>query len=211
MKHNKINITDSFHSKCRFVYVYFYDFFSRFVTLRLPQEAKHNGTQIRFVQLNHNGLNQDDWIIDNLRVGGRVQNPDTMLSDFTSGIDPEEWYTFDNVEAKEYCSWEDVAVGNMHGDESASLTTQDLHVTLGYMLQFWYNVGCMRQWNASVAPVHLQYSTDYGMTWSYVSRQCLSNDPVCPQGTSMASVYYGDPMGRWQRVTIPLEGMTNSK
>ncbi|XP_060574508.1 reelin-like isoform X2 [Ruditapes philippinarum] len=181
-----------------------------FVTLQLPQEAKQNGTQITFTQLQHSGLNQDDWIIDNLRVGGHLKNPDSMMSDFVPGIDPAQWYTFDNIKTDDYCDWENVAIGNTHDEESASLTTQDLHVGSNYMLQFWYNVGCMRQWNISVAPVHLQYSTDYGMTWSYILRQCLSNDPVCPQGTSMASVYYGDPMGTWQRVTIPLEGMTIS-
>ncbi|XP_045165547.2 reelin-like [Mercenaria mercenaria] len=182
-----------------------------FVTLRLPKEARRNGTQITFVQLQHSGTNEDDWVIDNLRIGGRQANPDTMMSDFAPGIDPAEWNAFDNVEIDGYCDWQDVAIGNVHGDESASLITQDLHIRSGHMMQFWYNVGCMRPWNTTVAPVHLQYSTDYGLTWSYISRQCLSNDPACPSGASMASVYYGDPMGAWQRVTIPLEGMTNSK
>lgn len=138
-------------------------------------------------------------------------NPATMVTDFSAGIDPAEWNTLDNMKAEEYCDSPDVAVGQIVEKESATLTTQDLDIEEGHMMQFWYNIGCMRPWNASVAPIHLQYSTDYGMTWSYVTPQCLSNDPNCPSGATMASVYYGDPMGRWQRVIIPLSGLTLSK
>lgn len=183
----------------------------RFVTLKLPREARYNGTQISFLQLQHSGINEDDWVIDNFRIGGRQVNPEMMLSDFSHGIDPSEWNTFDNVENGSYCNWDDVAIGDAHGEESATIATQDLNIGKGHMMQFWYNVGCMRPWNTTVAPVHLQYSTDYGMTWTYISPQCLSNDPTCVKGASMASVYYGDPMGRWQRVILPLEGMTVSK
>ncbi|XP_052779173.1 reelin-like isoform X2 [Mya arenaria] len=182
-----------------------------FVTIMLPDDAKRNGTAINFAQFKNSGQNEDDWLIDNLRIGGRNVNPEMMMSDFTYGIDPAEWKTFDNIKTGVYCERSEVASGEIVDDESATITTQDLNIHEGHMLQFWYNIGCMRPWNASVAPVHLQYSTDYGMTWAYVTPQCLSNDPDCLVGPSMASVYYGDPMGRWQRVIIPLEGMTQSK
>ncbi|WAR26098.1 RELN-like protein [Mya arenaria] len=182
-----------------------------FVTIMLPDDAKRNGTAINFAQFKNSGQNEDDWLIDNLRIGGRNVNPDMMMSDFTYGIDAAEWKTFDNIKTGVYCERSEVASGEIVDDESATITTQDLNIHEGHMLQFWYNIGCMRPWNASVAPVHLQYSTDYGMTWAYVTPQCLSNDPDCLVGPSMASVYYGDPMGRWQRVIIPLEGMTQSK
>lgn len=181
------------------------------MTLKLPKEARQDGIQISFVQLQHGGTNEDDWLVDNLRVGGRLVNPDTMMSNFTDGIHPAEWNTFDNMEVADYCQWSDVAIGDSTKTESATLTTQDLDVKEGHMMQFWYNIGCLRPWNTSVAPIHLQYSTDYGMTWSYITPQCLSHDPRCPNGDTMASVYYGDPMGRWQRVILSLESMTNSK
>ncbi|KAL4226959.1 hypothetical protein ACF0H5_014936 [Mactra antiquata] len=182
-----------------------------FVTLKLPKEARQEGMQISFVQLQHGGTNENDWLIDNLRIGGRQDNPDSMMSNFTLGIDPAEWNTFDNMNVGDYCGWSNVAIGDSKPTESATLTTQDLDIKEGHMMQFWYNIGCMRSWNTSVAPIHLQYSTDYGMTWSYITPQCLSIDPRCQNGDTMASVYYGDPMGRWQRVIISLESMTNSR
>jgi len=138
-------------------------------------------------------------------------NPSSLVSDFTKGVDPANWNTLDNIVAEDYCNAQQVAIGQTVDDESATMTTKDLDIAEGHMMQFWYNVGCMRLWNVSVAPLHLQFSTDYGMTWSYITPQCLSNDPNCPKGASMASVYYGDPMGMWQRVMIPLTGLTLSK
>lgn len=183
----------------------------RFVTVKLPEGARHNGTVVSLIQYKHSGSNQDDWLIDNFRVGGRRVNPTTMVSDFSSDIDPAEWNTFDHTEAGRYCDTRDVALGEVVDEESATLTTQDLDISEGHMMQFWYNIGCLRAWNMSVAPLHLQYSTDYGMTWSYINSQCLSNDANCPAGATMATVYYGDPTGRWLRVTRPLTGLTISR
>ena len=179
--------------------------------MRIPPEARQNGTRISLWQLEHSGENQDDWIVDNLRVGGSLVNPESLVAqDFFEGFDPEEWNTFDNMAADDYCEELDVAIGNTLIKEKSTLTTRDLAVKPGHMIQFSYNIGCMRPWNVTVAPIHLQYSTDYGVTWSYLTPQCLSNDPDCPKGASMASVYYGDPMGRWQRVILPLEDMVLS-
>ena len=184
----------------------------RFVTLKLPTEARKNGTRIGMWQMDHSGENEDDWMVDNLRVGGNLINPDSLfVRDFFDGIDPEDWNTFDNMVDDDYCEALEVAIGNTLKNEKSTLTTRDLHIKPGHMLQFSYNIGCMRPWNVTVAPVHLQYSADNGVTWSYLTPQCLPNDPDCPKGASMASVYYGDPMGRWQRVTVPLEGMALSR
>jgi len=208
-----------FNCKCTCKHIIFVDlkniinttFVNRFVTLKLPEGARQNGTMINIVQFQHGGLNHDDWLLDNLRIGGHRVNPGQMVSDFPGGIDAEEWNTFDHMNTGQYCDRDDVAIGGIKDSESVTMTTQDLEIGANHMLQFWYNIGCMRDWNTTVAPVHLQYSTDHGVTWAYITPQCLTNDPACRDGPSMASVYYGDPMGRWQRVVIPLEGMTQSK
>ena len=41
------------------------------MTVKLPEAARQTGTQIGFQQLSHDGTEQDDWMIDNLRVGGK--------------------------------------------------------------------------------------------------------------------------------------------
>ena len=113
--------------------------------MKLPEAARRNGTQIRFSQLVHGGHNEDDWLIDNVRVGGWQVNPEMMQSDFTDSIDPAVWNALDNMKTGEYCDSENVAIGSAisgtGSDESATLTTQDLAVKEGHMIQFWYNVG----------------------------------------------------------------------
>lgn len=59
-----------------------------------------------------------------------------------------------------------------------------------------------------VAPVHLQFSKDYGMHWNHLVHECLPFLPSCRGEASTASVYY--PTGSWRRVTIPLDGIAES-
>ena len=180
--------------------------------MKLPPDARQNGTRVGLWQMEFSGENEDDWIVDNFRVGGNLINPDSLtIRDFFDGFDPEDWNTFDNMEEGDYCDAIDVAIGNTQLDERSTLTTRDLNIRPGHMMQFSYNIGCMRPWNITAAPIELHYSTDNGMTWSYVRAQCLPNDPDCHSGASQVSVYYGDPMGRWQRVTLPLDGMIVSR
>ncbi|KAL3853203.1 hypothetical protein ACJMK2_016762, partial [Sinanodonta woodiana] len=181
-----------------------------FITVKLPQEVKENGVRLRWWQPTHGKNQLHDWAVDNINIGGNIINPENFSSIPEPGFDPTRWYSADNLVVGEYCKSSLVAKGDTLDHEASTLTTRDLNIKEGYMLQFSYNIGCMHSWNSTVAPLYLQYSTDYGNTWSYVVRQCLSNDPRCKDGATMASVFYGDPMGRWQRVTIPLEKMVIS-
>ncbi|KAL5013759.1 hypothetical protein ScPMuIL_008029 [Solemya velum] len=178
-----------------------------FVNVKLPPDAKELGVRVRFWQPEHAGPLLSDWAIDNVRIGGMSDNPDRMLSDFSNELNDTEWFTSDNMGVSNYCGLSDVAEGHTQLDEHSTLTTKDLAIHEGHMLQFMINIGCDQPWNASHLPVHLQYSTDAGVTWSHLHPQCLPNDPRCKNGASMPSVYYGQPGGGWQRVTLPLDGM----
>lgn len=179
--------------------------------MKLPPEAKQHGTRIRFWQPEHGDNHLGDWAVDNIRIGGMSVNPEAMLSDFPNGINDTEWYSSDNMETKDYCSYLDVATGHTQLDEPSTLTTKDLTIHDGHMMQFMINVGCDQAWNSSHLPVHLQYSTDRGVTWSHLHQQCLPNDPRCKPGPYMPSIYYGQPGGGWQRITLPLGGMPVSE
>lgn len=50
--------------------------------------------------------------------------------------------------------------------------------------------------------VHVQYSTDFGVSWSYVVPQCLPADPKCSGGVSQPSVFFATK--GWKRVIYPL-------
>jgi hypothetical protein len=134
-------------------------------------------------------------------IGGSAINPDTLVSHFDP-INDEEWLRSDNVDSDTYCGSADVAMGITLETEDSVLTSRDIHVSDNHMLQFEINVGCGQPWNVSVLPVHLQYSTDNGLAWNYLTPQCLPSDPQCNGGPQMASLYHSEPMGMWRRVTI---------
>ena len=162
----------------------------------LPPEAQKRGVRIRWWQPKHAGRLLGDWAIDNVRVGGDTVNPPSFFSDFTDGFnDTEEWYAFDNAHTEDYCGLSKSGVGNTLAGEPSTLTTRDLNITDifgGQMMQFFINIGCMHPWNATVSPVNLQFSTDHGVTWSYLNPQCLPNEPKCKNGPSMPSIYHDD-------------------
>jgi hypothetical protein len=151
-----------------------------------------------------------DWLIDNVRIGGSAINPDTLVSHFDP-INDEEWLRSDNVDSDTYCGSADVAMGITLETEDSVLTSRDIHVSDNHMLQFEINVGCGQPWNVSVLPVHLQYSTDNGLAWNYLTPQCLPSDPQCNGGPQMASLYHSEPMGMWRRVTYKLNGLPVSR
>ena len=155
-------------------------------------------------------LNKADWMIDNIRIGGLLVNPDTLVGNFDP-ISEEEWLQSDNVQRDSYCGEPSVAMGTTLENENSVLTSRDVHVSDDHMLQFEINVGCGQPWNVSVLPVHLQYSTDDGVSWNYLTPQCLPNDPQCNGGPQMASLYHNEPMGMWRRFTYKLNGLPVSR
>lgn len=172
--------------------------------------ARKNGVQIRWWQPDSSGTQDADWLIDNIRIGGSAINPDTLVSHFDP-INDEEWLRSDNVDSDTYCGSADVAMGMTLETEDSVLTSRDIHVSDNHMLQFEINVGCGQPWNVSVLPVHLQYSTDNGLSWNYLTPQCLPSDPQCNGGPQMASLYHNEPMGMWRRFTYKLNGLPVSR
>ena len=82
-------------------------------------------------------------------------------------------------------------------------TSLSYHVVLHIFCFFQISVGCNSSHHSSfVNPVHLYYSTDFGVTWDYLVPQCLPGDPQCNGVIAPASVYYLN--SGWRRITIPL-------
>ncbi|KAJ8301142.1 hypothetical protein KUTeg_020129 [Tegillarca granosa] len=178
-----------------------------FISIPLPPGSKKNGVRIRWWQPIHSGEGRQDWLIDNVRVGGSPNNPESLRSNFLININYTDWMMADNVETGEYCGVWDAAKGTTLTKEHSALTSRDIDVGGHSMLQFEINVGCGQPGNVSVPPVHLQYSTDHGVTWSYLTPQCLPNDPQCVSGPQMASMFHGEPMGMWRRIIYDITGL----
>ena len=152
-----------------------------------------------------------DWAIDNIYIGGSEVNPESLTSDFGNDMDYENWLRDDNVKIDDYCGEQSIAMGTTLEKEDSVLTTRDIDVKENDMLQFDINVGCGQPFNVMTAPVHLQYSTDNGLTWSYLHPQCLPNDPQCNGGPHAATIFYGEPMGMLRRQTFRLSDLPVSR
>ncbi|KAL8220926.1 UNVERIFIED_CONTAM: hypothetical protein K2H54_056520, partial [Gekko kuhli] len=69
----------------------FYDQFSKpgFVNILLPPDAKEVGTRFRWWQPKHDGLDQNDWAIDNVLISGSADQRTVMLDTFSSAPLPQ--------------------------------------------------------------------------------------------------------------------------
>ncbi|KAG7169873.1 Reelin-like, partial [Homarus americanus] len=96
-----------------------------------------------------------------------------------------------------------------------AITTQELIIHDGHILQFKVSVGCGEtQGECGELPgVRLEYSRDGGVTgWDLVRDSCLpgsSPDPDClPYTFHPQSVFHSDTHSHWRRITIPLPEKT---
>jgi len=180
-----------------------------FVSTKLPKTARKNGVRIRWWQPRHSGKAHADWIIDEIVIGGKEVNPNEVNDDFGAGRRTINWLQMANIRYDDYCGVPYAAVSQSAHGETVVMTTSDVSVAEGDVVEFSIVIGCgAEDWAESVHPVQLQYSIDYGVTWHLVLEECLPFEPGCNGKAQMASIYY--PAGRWQRVTVPLQTATTS-
>lgn len=60
-----------------------------FVNILLPYDAKTIGTRFRWWQPKHDGLDQNDWAIDNVLISGSADQRTVMLDTFSSAPLPQ--------------------------------------------------------------------------------------------------------------------------
>lgn len=184
----------------------------RYLSIKLPEKAKFNGVRLRWWQPLHGGHPVGDWSLDNVRIGGEESNPSEFQSDFSGPVDYQDWMRDDNMQPDAvYCNQDQVASGRTQTKENSVLETREIGVENDFIIEFELNVGCGEASNSSSPPVHLEYSTDSGVTWSHLSPQCLPKDTKCNVGPHMGSVYHSEPMGMWRRYTHVLTGLPVSK
>lgn len=180
-----------------------------YISVELPPDARNNGVRIRWWQPHHGGMSISDWAIDNVVIGGKDFNPDDLKDDFEEGPTKPIWLETDNIHKEEYCGTKDALSGEAKTKEDVLLTTADLHIKENYILQFSISVGCNASWDANISPVHLEYSTDYGITWKHLVQECLPFYPQCNGEATTPTIYYASP--GWRRETILLDGPIISK
>ena len=138
-----------------------------------------------------------------------------MVEEFADGPWMDKWIEHDNGEIEEFCGRRSTITGQATSKEHVKLTTTDVAVIDDYILQFSIRVGCTKEKGdgsteaEDISPVHLQYSTDLGMTWHHLIPACLPFFPHCNGKASQASVYYAHDS--WRRETIPLGDHVKSR
>ncbi|KAB0375952.1 hypothetical protein FD755_012595, partial [Muntiacus reevesi] len=211
----------------------FYDQYSKpgFVNILLPPDAKEIATRFRWWQPRHDGLDQNDWAIDNVLISGSADQRTVMLDTFSSAPVPqherspadagplgriafdmfmedktavnEHWLFHDDCTVERFCDSPDgVMICGSHDGREVYAVTHDLTPTEGWIMQFKISVGCKVSEKVTQNQIHVQYSTDFGVSWNYLVPQCLPADAKCSGSVSQPSVFF--PTKGWKRITYPL-------
>uniref|UniRef100_A0A670YZJ6 Reelin n=1 Tax=Pseudonaja textilis TaxID=8673 RepID=A0A670YZJ6_PSETE len=202
-----------------------------FVNILLPSDAKRVGTRFRWWQPKHEGLDQSDWAIDNVLISGSADQRTVMLDTFSSAPLPQHerspadagptgriafdmflddrttvnelWMFHDDCSIEKFCDSPDgVLMCGSHDGREAYAITHDLTPMEHWIMQFKISVGCKTSEKIAQNQVHVQYSTDFGVSWRYLIPQCLPADPKCSGAVSQPSVFF--PTKGWKRITYPL-------
>ncbi|XP_078717259.1 LOW QUALITY PROTEIN: reelin [Lampetra fluviatilis] len=162
------------------------------------------------------------WALDDVLVGGEEVNPSILVDDFQTGSGEaalrEDLWTFHPhaAPAAGFCSRPGGALvwpGGQPLPTPASLTTRQLIIAPGSMVQFQIVIGCGGGGSddacSDAFSVRLEYSTDAGRDqWALVQGECLpsgaSRAGCSPFRLHEASVYSAVTAPRWTRVTLGL-------
>ncbi|XP_039625794.1 reelin isoform X1 [Polypterus senegalus] len=211
----------------------FYDQYSKpgFLNILLPTAAQTVGVRIRWWQPKHDGLDQNDWAVDNVLIAGATDQRSVIVDTFSGTVLPQHerlpadavptgrifmepriqeaasvstsWMFHDDCLVERFCDVPDgVMVCGSHDGREVYAVTHDLVPSHDWIMQFKIVVGCRSTEKISQNQVHVQYSLDFGVTWKYVVPQCLPADPECAGQVSQPSVFF--PTRRWKRIIYPL-------
>ncbi|KAB1276391.1 Reelin [Camelus dromedarius] len=178
----------------------FYDQYSKpgFVNILLPPNAKEMATRFRWWQPRHDGLDQNDWAIDNVLISGSADQRTVMLDTFSSAPVPpherspadagpvgriafdmfmedktavnEHWLFHDDCTVERFCDSPDgVMICGSHDGREVYAVTHDLTPTEGWIMQFKVEI-----------PVRFRfYQKHSDMQWAidnfYLGPECLDN------------------------------------
>ncbi|KAI4585335.1 hypothetical protein MJG53_020635 [Ovis ammon polii x Ovis aries] len=115
----------------------------------------------------------------------------------------EHWLFHDDCTVERFCDSPDgVMICGSHDGREVYAVTHDLTPTEGWIMQFKISVGCKVSEKVTQNQIHVQYSTDFGVSWNYLVPQCLPADAKCSGSVSQPSVFF--PTKGWKRITYPL-------
>ena len=120
--------------------------------LHLPRGARTNSTRVRWWQaLESDARHHVGWTLDDVYIGGSKINPSELYENFDGTLDPEKWESHPNCKIRStVCQRKNVALywDRLPGDVRG-VTTRQLIVQSGHMLQFKVTIHCGRNYMVS--------------------------------------------------------------
>ncbi|KAK2176997.1 hypothetical protein NP493_626g01025 [Ridgeia piscesae] len=181
----------------------------------LPRGARTNSTRVRWWQaLESDVQSHVGWTLDDVYIGGSKINPSELYENFDGKLDEELWESHPNGDVLSMvCQRKNTALAwGKQGGHVRGVTTRQLIVQSGHMLQFKIMVGCgLDPFRCTVDHgVELQYNKDPLVDdWEPVFPQCHINghgvDMQCrPYQVRPGSVYTANSHPHWTRVSLML-------
>jgi len=140
------------------------------VSYELTPQTLTVATRFRWWQPTHDGLNQDEWAIADVYIGGNLVHS-TILEEFDP-INHNNWLFYSGASVTEHCSSQGNALVFYR---DGFLSTKDFYITNRHVIQFEINLlacSCNPPFpNASF--VQLEYSADRGNTWRSLSAEAI--------------------------------------
>ncbi|GBN96133.1 Reelin [Araneus ventricosus] len=190
----------------------------------IPEHARSSATRIRWWQ--PSGLTEGELLpalsVDNIYIGGSEINAFELFDDFESagGADPTNWWfgPYSKVE-NSYCYHPSHALlWKKDSDiEERGITTRELIVENGFMIQFKIAVGCGEYTDSCLTnhSIRLEYSKEPGSeNWELVNRACFPTNSIhsecAPNEFHNPSIYSTNTHKKWTLVMLDLPEKTFS-
>ncbi|KAF8766780.1 Reelin like protein [Argiope bruennichi] len=190
----------------------------------IPEHARSPATRIRWWQ--PSGLIEGELLpalaLDNIYIGGSEINAFELFDDFEGpgGADPTNWWfgPYSKVE-NSYCYHPSHALlWKKDSDiEERGITTRELIVENGFMIQFKIAVGCGEYTDSCLTnhSIRLEYSKEPGSeNWELVNRACFPTNSIhsecAPNEFHNPSIYSTNTHKKWTLVMLHLPEKTFS-
>ncbi|GIY36220.1 reelin [Caerostris darwini] len=184
----------------------------------IPEHARSSATRIRWWQ--PSGLIEEELLpalaLDNIFIGGSEINAFELFEDFedVKGTDPTNWWfgPYSKVE-KSYCHHSSHALlWKKDSDiEERGITTRELIVENGFMIQFKIAVGCGEYTDSCLTnhSIRLEYSKEPGSgIWELVNKACFPSNSIhsecAPNEFHNPSIYSTNTHKKWTLVMMHL-------
>ncbi|KAM9481369.1 reelin [Clarias gariepinus] len=181
------------------------------VTIELPFQAKTPYTIFRWWQPTQ-GKHAAQWALDDVLIGMNDSSRTGFHDKFEgTSLSRHIWFRVVGGEVTVDCLALDKAlIFHSHSEDKVLryAETWDFEVSASSFLQFDLSMGCSKAVQR-IHGVHLEFSTDCGRHWTFLTPECVPPAIGCASYTQ-SSMYSTPQYSQWRRVTVYLPSAANT-